>query len=58
MVRNGPAGGEGCMDGTYIVPLVRTPSCVYKGLLGFFLTPKIGSWTVTLRVGWVTLAFL
>ena len=58
MVRNGSPGGEGWMDRTYIVPLVRTPSWVYRGLLGFFLTPRIGSWTVTLRVGWVTLAFL
>ncbi|KAJ8613464.1 hypothetical protein MRB53_036949 [Persea americana] len=41
-----------------IVPLVRTPSCVYNGLCGFFLTPSIGSWTVTPSSGCVTFAFL
>ena len=38
-------------------PRVRTPSCVYIGLLGFFLTPIIGHWTVTANSRWVTFAF-
>lgn len=41
-----------------IVPLVSTPSCVYSGFWGFFFTLMIGSWTVTARVGCVTLARL
>lgn len=31
------------------VPLVKTPSCVYIGDWGFFLTPRIWSWNVALR---------
>lgn len=31
------------------VPLVMTPSCVYMGDWGFFLTPRICSWKVALR---------
>lgn len=31
------------------VPFVMTPSCVYIGDCGFFLTPKICSWKVALR---------
>ena len=30
-----------------MVPLVRTPSWVYRGFWGFFLTERMGSWTVT-----------
>lgn len=30
-----------------MVPLVKTPSWVKRGLLGFFLTERMGSWTVT-----------
>lgn len=41
-----------------IVPLVSTPSCVYMGFCGFFFTLMMGSCTVTLSSGWVTLAFL
>ena len=41
-----------------IVPFVRTPSWVNRGLFGFFLTEIIGSWTVTLSSGCVTWAFL
>lgn len=41
-----------------IVPLVRTPRDVYNGAFGFFLTDTMGSLTVTLSWGWVTLAYL
>lgn len=41
-----------------MVPLVKTPSWVYMGDCGFFLTLRSGSWTVTASSGWVTLAFL
>merc|ERR1711977_497908 len=39
------------------VPFVITPSWVYIGDCGFFLTPMIGSWKVALSSGCVTLAF-
>ena len=31
------------------VPLVITPSCVYSGEFGFFLTPMMGSWNLSAR---------
>ncbi|KAH3681935.1 hypothetical protein WICPIJ_007097 [Wickerhamomyces pijperi] len=40
-----------------MVPLVKTPICVYIGDCGFFLTERIGKKTVTPNSGWVTLAF-
>jgi polyferredoxin len=40
-----------------MVPFVRTPSCVYMGFWGFFLTEMIGNWTVTPSSGCVTLAY-
>jgi hypothetical protein len=40
-----------------IVPFVSTPSWVYRGFCGFFLTLMIGSWTVTPSSGCVTLHF-
>ena len=40
------------------VPFVMTPSCVYKGDWGFFLTPIRGRQKVALSSGWVTWAFL
>lgn len=39
------------------VPLVMTPSWVYMGDCGFFLTPMMGSWNVACNSGCVTLAF-
>ena len=34
-----------------MVPFVSTPNWVYSGFEGFFLTPRIGSWTVTFSWG-------
>ena len=36
------------------VPLVMTPSEVYSGDCGFFLTPIRSSWKVAFSSGWVT----
>lgn len=41
-----------------MVPLVITPSPVYIGELGFFLTPIIGRQNVAFSSGCVTCAFL
>lgn len=40
------------------VPFVITPSEVYNGELGFFLTPMMGKQKVAFNSGCVTWAFL
>ena len=41
-----------------MVPFVRTPNDVYRGDVGFFLTPMIGRWKVAFNSGCVTWALL